>query len=335
MLAFLDYSPIVDIELGPLSISPHGVGIAAGFLLGAQLMAPHARRMGMRDEHIYSILTWAAIGAIVGARVAYVINHFGEFDNPGEWFAIWNGGISLLGGITGAVLAAAPRMRAYGYSFWRVMDLAAAPLAAGIIVGRLGDLIVGDHLGKPTEFFLGFVCDGVDTASPCNPATPGGAVHQPALYDLLNLLVLTPFLFWWRKRARYDGQSIIIFGLWYGAGRLVEDFYRIDETHGTGLTGSQWTAVAAMAACAIVLAVVRRTPWPSGRGNQASVPAHQARAAVAAVFDEPIPTVPPAGVPFDERSRDQQAPGASDPGEGTSPSSVVLPPTTTETTDGR
>jgi hypothetical protein len=46
----------------------------------------------------------------------------------------------------------------------------------------------------------------------------------------------------------------------------------VDETHGTGLTGSQWTAVVVMALCAFALLVLRDTPWRSGRGELASVP---------------------------------------------------------------
>jgi hypothetical protein len=56
--------------------------------------------------------------------------------------------------------------------------------ALGIAIGRVGDLVVADHLGKPTRFALGYVCPGTDTASPCiGPA--GQAVRQPALCDLL------------------------------------------------------------------------------------------------------------------------------------------------------
>jgi hypothetical protein len=34
-LAFISYHPVVHVHIGPLSISPHGVGIAVGFLLAA------------------------------------------------------------------------------------------------------------------------------------------------------------------------------------------------------------------------------------------------------------------------------------------------------------
>src|SRR5947208_16899229 len=108
-LAAVSYHPIVHVHLGPLSISPHGVGIAVGFLLGARLMLPAANRAGIRDEQVYALLTRAAIGAIVGARLAYVVNHLGDYSSVTEVLKVWPGGISLLGGFAGAIILALPK----------------------------------------------------------------------------------------------------------------------------------------------------------------------------------------------------------------------------------
>jgi prolipoprotein diacylglyceryltransferase len=97
-------------------------------------------------------------------------------------------------------------------------------------------------------------------------------VHQPALYDLFSAGLLLAVLFRLRQRDHYDGFLTLVFGAWYGAGRFIEDFFRIDETHGTGLTGSQWTALVVMVLCLWALLVKRDTPWASGRGPMASVP---------------------------------------------------------------
>lgn len=269
MLAAISYDPLVQIDLGPLSISPHGIGIAVGFLLGARLMLPAAEKKGITGDDVSTLLVRAAIGAIVGARLAYVLNHPADYvDNPLEIFMIWKGGISLLGGFTGAIIAAIPEMRRRRLSFWQAMDAAAPGMALGVIIGRIGDLVVADHLGKRTEFFLGYECPppDVDTAVPCI-AGPGGLVHQPALYDLVLTIVLLAVLLWLRRTPRYDGFLILVFGALYGLNRFIEDWYRIDETHGTGLTGSQWTAVVAMLVCGGWLLFRRRTPgW--GRWNE-------------------------------------------------------------------
>lgn len=266
VLAYLRYDPIVHIELGPLSISPHGIGIAVGFMLGAQLMLRAAKRKGMTEEQIYPLVTRAAIGSFIGARVAYVINHPAQYtDNPLDILRVWEGGISLLGGIAGAILLGLPKIRSQGLSFWKVLDSAVPAMALGISVGRFGDLVIADHLGKPTDFFLGYVCPkaGVDVGSPCM-ALAGNAVHQPALYDIFSAGLLAILLFRLRRTERYDGFLTLVFGAWYGTGRFIEDFFRIDLTHGTGLTGSQWTSVVVVLLCVYCLVFLRRTPWRSG-----------------------------------------------------------------------
>jgi len=277
VLGAIAYEPIVRIEIGPLSISPHGIGIAVGFLIGARFMLPRSRRKGIPDDLVYPLFTLAAIGAIVGARVAYVLNHLSEYESPLEVVQVWKGGISLLGGFIGAILFAIPRIRKSGLSFWRVMDAAAPGMALGVVVGRVGDLVVGDHLGKPTDFFLGYRCPelGVATSSPCGPTefaarTPGAVVHQTALYDLLFAAVLLGLLLLFEKRDRFDGFMVCLFGAGYGTARVIEDFLR-EDLRRLGLTGSQWVAILTLTLSLFVLLVRRRTPrW--GRWDQRPPP---------------------------------------------------------------
>lgn len=269
MLAAFSYDPLVRIEIGPLDLSPHGIGIAVGFLCGAALMLRDAEKKGISEDDVYSILLRVLVGSIVGARLAYVLNHFSDFESPIEILQVWKGGISLLGGIIGGIAAPCWWARRHRISFWKATDSAAPGLALGIVVGRIGDLIVGDHLGTPTSFFLGYLCPGanVETASPC---PPGMVVHQTALYDLLLTAVLFGLLMWLRRRRMFDGALILTFGAVYGAQRLLEDFFR-EDVRRFGLTGSQWTAIAAALLCLFVLVVTRRTPrW--GRWDELEEP---------------------------------------------------------------
>lgn len=260
MIALLQFDPIEFLYLGPLRISPHGIATAVGFIAGARLLLPATRKWGIDDELIYRMLYRAAIGALIGARLAYAINHWSDYtDDPLSVLAVWEGGISLFGGIAGGVLAAVPVMRSERLRFWSLMDAAAPGLALGILIGRVGDLVVGDHLGKPTEFFLGFRCTGADSASSC-VAPIGSGVHLPALYDLINASGLLAALLILRRRKRWDGFLIIFAAAWYGAGRFIEDFYRIDDTVAFGLSGSQLTALTLVTTATAWLAFVRRTP---------------------------------------------------------------------------
>lgn len=250
-LAYLEYTPLVDIDIGPLSVSPHGIGTGVGFAAGAWLLLRATRPRGVPDELVYSMLTRAIVGALVGARLAYVLNHLDDFSLV-EVLKVWEGGASLLGGIAGGVLAAVPVMRRHRLSFWSLMDAAAPGLALGIMIGRVGDLVVGDHLGKPTEFVLGYRCSAADSASPCD-APIGQAVHQPALYDLIGVAALFGLLLWLRRRPLPAGTLILVFAAVYGAARVGGDFFRVDETHGLGLTASQWFALVTLVVCVVLL----------------------------------------------------------------------------------
>jgi phosphatidylglycerol---prolipoprotein diacylglyceryl transferase len=302
LLAVIGWPVLDRIRLGPLAVSPHGLGIAAGYLAGSWWMLREGRKRGLAEDHVGTILLWALIGAIVGARFFYVVGHFSEFGSFGEMLAIWRGGISLIGGIAGAVIVAYPVMRRYGYRFLQVMDSAALGLAFGIMVGRIGDLVIGDHLGKPTDFVLGWAYRGGQLPGPWAETSPGqwtaslaggftetlsrdgatlvqgsetiatgGGVHQTALYDFFIALGLFAFLLWLNRGPRREGVLIMSFAIWYGIGRVITDFLRIDKTF-FGLTGSQWTSIAAVVISLIVLLRFARRPRPpdEAEGSAAS-----------------------------------------------------------------
>lgn len=269
----LAWEIVSRIHIGPLSISPHGIGIAAGYLIGAQLMVARARKRGGPDEaDIWNVLFWALIGAIIGARVGYVLGHFSQVTADGSdlvgVFRVWEGGISLLGGITGAVLAALPYMMRKRMGFWRTMDLAAPGLALGIVIGRIGDLMIGDHLGKPTEFALGWRCLGdagepplaaaryllqLNTGDPPSLGCFDLVLHQTALYDFFSTLALLGVLLWAGRAVRRPGFMIGMFTVWYAAMRVLTDFLRVDRRY-SGLTGSQIMALVVGGVCLYLLA---------------------------------------------------------------------------------
>ena len=283
--------PVLDrIHLwGDFAISPHGIGIAVGYLFGAWILSREGLKRGVAVEHINTMVFWSLIGTIIGARLFYVIGHFGEFDSIGEMLALWRGGLTLLGGMAGAVLIVIPFFRKYHYRFFQVMDGAVIGLAFGIAFGRIGDLIIGDHLGKPTSWLLAFQYDGGDlpgytcvqgvcratlegnqvleishsgatlTSSTGQVLAHGIGVHQTALYDMFSATLLFLVLYILSRHAETFrlGTLTLIFGAWYGAMRVVEDFMRVDKRI-FGLTGSQWTGGIVSILCIVTLLAWRR-----------------------------------------------------------------------------
>ena len=317
-----------------MAISPHGVGIALGFLVGAQLMVRRARsRGGPPENDIWNALFYALLGSIVGARLGYVLGHLGQVtdggDDPLGVLKVWEGGISLIGGITGAVLFALPYMVRKRMGFWRSMDLAAPGLALGIVIGRVGDLIIGDHLGKPTDFVLGWHCLGSDGASPVaaerylraldagDPPSLGCfdlTLHQTALYDFFSTLVLLGVLLWLGKRHRNAGFTILVFTVWYGAMRVITDSLRVDRRYFDLLTGSQIMTLVAGLVCLYLLARYRGAP-PRFAAPPGPPPAPEPSAAPPPATPGPGPEggeEPPETPPAGEESRAS----ATERGEG-------------------
>lgn len=276
----LERIPIV----GDLAVSPHGLGIAIGFGLGAVMMARRARERGVGyvyvedvSEAISDLLIRVALGAIIGARFFYVLTHLDDFQ--GEWlrvFAAWEGGLTFLGGVAGAVIFAIPYAKRRGWKTSMLLDSAAPGLAFGLAIGRLGDLMIGDHIGAPTDFVLGWRCTAnywVQSTNsfgrieplpyPTGEIAPTAgcfdvAVHQTALYDFGATVVVLVVLLLMERRRWFDGAFAAAWVWVYGALRFTSDFARSDRTW-FGLTGSQWAILGTMA---LTLALVQRLrPW--------------------------------------------------------------------------
>ena len=260
-LAYLGWKVIPRFKLGPLSVSPHGVGIALGYAAGGSLLARRAERLyGIAKEHVWNMLMWAVAGVIVGARLFYVAGHlnlyFGSGRDPLDIFRIWQGGIVFYGGVFGGIAAAYPYMRKHRLRFWHVMDAAAPGFPLGLIFGRIGDLIIGDHLGGPTRFFLGWRYEGGELPG-CGSTgiCPhiGQVVHQTALYDFINVIILFPVVMLLARKRRPDGWLIMFTAVWYGGARFIEDFARTGTATYLGLRGTQWVSVVIIVAGAYYL----------------------------------------------------------------------------------
>jgi phosphatidylglycerol:prolipoprotein diacylglycerol transferase len=174
-------------------------------------------------------------------------------------FKIWQGGLVFYGGVFGGVVAAYPYARKHHLSFWDVLDAAAPGFPLGLIIGRIGDLIVGDHLGGASTLPFAFrPSGGVPVSIPPWPdclspdivarfrllANPHVGCHQTALYDLWNVIVLLPIVLWLMRKERPRGFMIAFTATAYGFGRFLVDFARTGTATYGGLRGTQWISLA-------------------------------------------------------------------------------------------
>ncbi len=266
LIAAIAYPPIPIFELGPLRLSLHGLFAAIGFIAGGALATRYLVRRGYDGEKFQSVLSWALIGSLLGARY---------FTSPATLFAGGsladalnpiNGNFSIMGGFAGGILAAWWRMNKVELARLPSFDAAAYGLVLGTIVGRIGDLAIVEHLGRATDAAWGYaIKPGYDVAPQhnaleCTTAQAGpdgicGIYHHVAAYDMIGAAIFFFALYQIERRVtlRY-GQLFSIWIVWYGLQRFVLDFMRFGN--GDATIGSfTWNQVSGLAASALGVAL--------------------------------------------------------------------------------
>src|SRR5438093_10481088 len=74
------------IEVGPLSITWHGLMIAVGLVIGGWLASRYARERDLDREELLNAVMVIALAGIVGARLLYLVqNDAGALLRPADW----------------------------------------------------------------------------------------------------------------------------------------------------------------------------------------------------------------------------------------------------------
>ena len=225
-----------DIHLGPLMLTWHGLTIALGVLVGGLTAAVWLRQRGLSTEPLYAFGVIVAIGAIVGSRLFYVIEHGGPL------FGTY--GFTFFGGLILAAALVALYVRRTGLP-GAYLDAAAAGLPLGVAIGRIGDVINGEHYGARSDFFLAVRNSNPDALTP----NPQFAYQNGGLYEVLLGLAVFAVMWWMRDRARREGDLMwLVLGL-FAVGRFFEFFARADSPQlALGLDNAQWTSIAMLVA---------------------------------------------------------------------------------------
>ena len=254
--------------LGPLSLSWHSLFALVGLAVGVWLPARQAAKAGLSVDTLYSLALWAIPGGIIGARLVHVIDYWGCANpgafcysaNPGAILAIWQGGLAIWGGILGGTLAAVIINRVRIFPLARYADLLAPGLILAQGIGRIGDVINGEHLSTPTMLPWGVVYT--------HPSSPGflhslkyGAVHPAVAYELLMDLFIFGILWKLRGRIQPDGSLSLLYFILYSSGRFFLSFLRLDSnTVVLSLNQPQWIGLLVLAV-AIPMFVWRKVAY--------------------------------------------------------------------------
>ena len=234
------------IEIGGFILSWHGVMTFIAVATAVYLVARWGGREGMIVDSIYSVAVWAIIGGVIGARFLHVIDFWDEVyqDDFLSVFSVWSGGIAIygaiLGGFVGGSLYIMIRNSDWFLTLWekvfpfmgeahranlpsigRLADISAPALLVAMAIGRIGDVINGEHFAKISELPWAVIYTHPDSPGVNRPPTHPAVAYE-LIFDLLLLAAIWPL----RNRMRPNGMFFALYLATYSIGRFFLSFMR-------------------------------------------------------------------------------------------------------------
>lgn len=221
------------IHIGPLTLYVWGIFAALGLLVGAWVAARLAKERGLEEKIIWDLAAVAGIAGIIGGRVFHILFYQLEtyLADPASMLALWDGGISIIGSMLGALVAVLFFLKQKKLEVLPYLDTAIFGFPLGYAIGRIGCFLIHDHPGTLTSFVLGV-------------KFPEGVRHDLGLYETLNGLGLFLLFLLLKKHGAKPPTFLIAFLLWYGAVRFFLDFLRVTDARYFALTPAQYVSAA-------------------------------------------------------------------------------------------
>jgi phosphatidylglycerol:prolipoprotein diacylglycerol transferase len=242
-------------QFGPITIYSFGLMMALAFLVGGWLTSRELGRKGYDPQLGSSLVLWAAVGGLIGARLFLILEDPGEFLSHPVATLLSGSGFVWYGGLFGGMLAAYLCVRRAGVPWLTVVDAAAPSLAVGHAIGRIGCQLAGDgDWGKVTTLPWGMAYPNAIVGW---PHPPGVVVHPTPLYEAGAYFAIFLYLWTTRTRPRPEGSLLWLYFVLAGTARFLVEFVRINPPWWFGFTQAQWISLLLVAIGSAALALPR------------------------------------------------------------------------------
>ena len=266
-----------NISIFGFSIAYYGIVIVTGMMIAIWIAQREAKRTGQNPEQYLDLAMIGIAAGILGARIYYVVFAWDYYkDDLLSIFNIRQGGLAIDGGIIGACIAVVIYSRKKKQSFGLLMDTASMSIVFGQIMGRWGNFFNREAFGDYTNnlFAMQLPVSAVRANEITqkmwdHAVTVNGVeyiqVHPTFLYESLWNVGVLLFLFWFRKRKKFNGEVFLMYLIGYGLGRIWIEGLRTDQLllPVVGLPVSQLLSGCLVAGCTI-LVVWKRKKLSSG-----------------------------------------------------------------------
>lgn len=266
-----------NISIFGFSIAYYGIVIVTGMMIAIWIAQREAKRTGQNPEQYLDLAMIGIAAGILGARIYYVIFAWDYYkDDLLSIFNIRQGGLAIYGGIIGACIAVVIYSRKKKQNFSLLMDTASMSIVFGQIMGRWGNFFNREAFGDYTNnlFAMQLPVSSVRANEITQKmwdhvVTVNGVeyiqVHPTFLYESLWNVGVLLFLFWFRKRKKFNGEVFLMYLIGYGLGRIWIEGLRTDQLllPVVGLPVSQLLSGCLVVGCTI-LVVWKRKKLSSG-----------------------------------------------------------------------
>ena len=236
----------VAFKLFGLEVRWYGILIALGVVIGTILALREAKRRGLNEDTLLDFLLFAIPGAIVGARIYYVVFSWDFYkNNPSEILNLRGGGLAIHGAVIAGVIIALIFSKIRKINFWVIADIVAPSLILGQAIGRWGNFANQEAHGGPTNLPWGILIDGVK-------------VHPTFLYESIWNFFVFLFLMWYRKRAKAEGEVFLLYITLYSLARGLIEGLRTDSLMWGQFRVAQLISAATIIVGVIVFYIIRK-----------------------------------------------------------------------------
>jgi phosphatidylglycerol:prolipoprotein diacylglycerol transferase len=248
-------------------VKSYGLMLAISFGLGLWLSIHRGKKYDLSSETIMDLVFGVLVSSIIGVRLMFVLTHLGDFDPWYRVFYIWDGGLTLYGGIGLATFTVWYMTKKRGIPFLVIADIFSPGVILGIGLTRIGCFMAGCCFGSPTECGCGVTFPVGSTpfdqygGVPVFPSQLFGSAGGFLVFGLLLLL---------ERFSNYRGATFGRFLLLYGVSRFTVDFFRYYEPEqivALGLSNNQWISLGMMAVgLAVMILCARKARFAEVKG---------------------------------------------------------------------
>lgn len=261
----------IAISLGPLEIRWYAIFIVTGIFLAVLLSSWLTRKRGEDPEIILDMAAWVVLGAIVGARLYYVMLEWDRFLADPLWALDFrSGGLTIHGAIIAGALIVWLYARRIGDTPWFWLDVIVPGVALGQALGRWGNWANQEAFGTPTDLPWAVT---IDPARRPSGYEEFATFHPTFLYESIFNLLFAAALSWlvvkgpgfsWFRTGFVTGLYLIGYGLI----RLPLERIRTDSLLIGPWPAAYWLSFALIAA-GITILVWRTNMGPTGTSASA------------------------------------------------------------------